>query len=270
MLRTQARVRPRTRAERIFGRDPVDADARTLFAGADGERAVASALAQLPDGWTVLHSLPVGRSGADIDHLVVGPAGIFTIDTKYYIDASVWVAGRTVVIAGRKQSNIARAEADARRVDRLLADAALDDASSRHGVPDDAATSSDAVPCGSAGACPAVRPIIAVVGARRLRVRDDPRTVTVLRAESLRRYLLRQPARLTGGEVQHCVALLSRPEAWQPSAEAGPELLIRFGALDREVRRARRIRAGWALVLLALPVVALATAVAAAVSLLPS
>ena len=53
-------------------------------AGAAGERATGEVLAELQAaGWFVLHDLAwPGRQKANIDHLVVGPGGIFVIDTK--------------------------------------------------------------------------------------------------------------------------------------------------------------------------------------------
>jgi hypothetical protein len=51
--------------------------------GADGEAAVARALEALPDGWIVLHDLPwPGRQRANLDHVVVGPTGVFVVDAK--------------------------------------------------------------------------------------------------------------------------------------------------------------------------------------------
>jgi hypothetical protein len=35
-------------------------------------------------GWAVLHDLAVPRSRANIDHLVIGPGGVFVIDSKHY------------------------------------------------------------------------------------------------------------------------------------------------------------------------------------------
>jgi len=35
-------------------------------------------------GWVVLHDLAVPRSQANIDHLVIGPGGVFVIDSKQY------------------------------------------------------------------------------------------------------------------------------------------------------------------------------------------
>ncbi|WP_344190491.1 nuclease-related domain-containing protein [Pedococcus aerophilus] len=53
-------------------------------AGAEGERRVAAALASLPAGWTVVHDrlLRPGRSEANLDHVVVGPTGIYLVDAK--------------------------------------------------------------------------------------------------------------------------------------------------------------------------------------------
>jgi hypothetical protein len=53
--------------------------------GAQGERKTARLLARLePDGWTVLHDLAVPGSRANIDHLAIGPPGVFVIDSKQY------------------------------------------------------------------------------------------------------------------------------------------------------------------------------------------
>jgi hypothetical protein len=51
--------------------------------GAAGERATAVLLARLaPRRWTVLHDLAVPGSRANIDHLVIGPTGLWVVDTK--------------------------------------------------------------------------------------------------------------------------------------------------------------------------------------------
>jgi Nuclease-related domain len=53
--------------------------------GAAGERRTARVLATLErEGWAVLHDLAVPRSRANIDHLVIGPGGVFVIDSKQY------------------------------------------------------------------------------------------------------------------------------------------------------------------------------------------
>jgi hypothetical protein len=53
--------------------------------GAAGERRTARLLAALErHGWAVLHDLAVPGSRANIDHLVIGPGGVFVIDSKLY------------------------------------------------------------------------------------------------------------------------------------------------------------------------------------------
>lgn len=55
--------------------------ARTLRLGRDGERAVAQYLEWFrTSGYFVFHDVPTGD--ANIDHLLIGPNGIFTIETK--------------------------------------------------------------------------------------------------------------------------------------------------------------------------------------------
>lgn len=50
--------------------------------GAEGETATAVVLARLSRRWVVLHDLAVPGSLANIDHLVIGPTGVWVIDTK--------------------------------------------------------------------------------------------------------------------------------------------------------------------------------------------
>lgn len=60
------------------------ASAGAWAAGADGERRVAAALALLSSDWLVLHDrlLMPGLAESNIDHLVVGPAGVVLVDAK--------------------------------------------------------------------------------------------------------------------------------------------------------------------------------------------
>jgi hypothetical protein len=53
--------------------------------GAAGERRTARLLRPLErHGWAVLHDLAVPGSRANLDHLVIGPGGVFAIDSKQY------------------------------------------------------------------------------------------------------------------------------------------------------------------------------------------
>gem|GEM_PF-583342 len=60
-------------------------DAVAWRRGAAGERRTARLLGPLErQGWAVLHDLAVPGSQANIDHLVIGPGGVFVVDSKQY------------------------------------------------------------------------------------------------------------------------------------------------------------------------------------------
>jgi hypothetical protein len=59
--------------------------ARAWQRGAHGERQTARLLDRLSrDGYQVFHDLAMPGSPANIDHLVVGPSGVFVIDSKHW------------------------------------------------------------------------------------------------------------------------------------------------------------------------------------------
>jgi Nuclease-related domain len=60
-------------------------DAVAWRRGAVGERRTARLLDPLErQGWAVLHDLAVPGSRANLDHLAIGPGGVFVIDSKQY------------------------------------------------------------------------------------------------------------------------------------------------------------------------------------------
>lgn len=61
-------------------RDLLPAHIEHWAQGAEGERGTARQLERLPAGWHVWHDLNGPRG--NIDHLVIGPAGVFVLDTK--------------------------------------------------------------------------------------------------------------------------------------------------------------------------------------------
>jgi nuclease-like protein len=71
--------------------------------GAAGERRTARLLAPLErHGYQVFHDLAVPGSPANVDHVVVGPTGVYVIDSKryrgqlHYSAGHVWHGGRTL------------------------------------------------------------------------------------------------------------------------------------------------------------------------------
>jgi hypothetical protein len=95
-----------------FGDQPdtvaIDEDARGWYWGVLGEQRVAATLATLGPEWTVLHSVPVGAGNTDIDHIAIGPAGVFTLNTKYSPDSMVWTAGRGLMVNGESRAHYLR------------------------------------------------------------------------------------------------------------------------------------------------------------------
>jgi len=89
--------------------------------GAAGEEATAAALAVLPaEEWAVLHDVKwPGRRYANVDHVVIGPPGVFVIDSKNW-------SGRIAVRDGvLRQNGRSRETAVADAADAALAVAQL-------------------------------------------------------------------------------------------------------------------------------------------------
>src|SRR6185312_13324595 len=106
----------RTLLDRLLG---VHTQERAWRIGADGEQAVASQLVRLGPAWRSIHSVPVGEQGADIDHIVIGPAGVFTINAKNHPNASVWVGADTFLVNGTRTWYVRNSRHEAARASRL-------------------------------------------------------------------------------------------------------------------------------------------------------
>ncbi|KAB2812544.1 NERD domain-containing protein [Pimelobacter simplex] len=105
---------------RVLG---VHTDERAWRLGAVGEEQVAAQLAKVARNdarWRFLHAIPVGTRGSDIDHLVIGPGGVFTVNTKHHPGASIWVGGETLLVNGTRQPYVRNARHEAERAGRLL------------------------------------------------------------------------------------------------------------------------------------------------------
>jgi hypothetical protein len=73
--------------------------------GAIGEPETAKALAGLPSWFVVLHDRKIPRSSANIDHIVIGPPGVFVIETKR-LSGRLTIRGDEVFVAGRRRTKI--------------------------------------------------------------------------------------------------------------------------------------------------------------------
>lgn len=81
--------------------------------GARGEQGTAEMLALLPAGFTVMNDLPF--DGFNVDHVVVGPTGVWAIETKSQAGLvqehvkGVWLNGRRMYRDPRRQARAAAA-----------------------------------------------------------------------------------------------------------------------------------------------------------------
>lgn len=65
--------------------------------------------------WQVVHSIPIGDNDADIDHLVVGPGGVFTLNSKNHARMNVCVGGNTYMVNGTRQPYIRNTRHEVKR-----------------------------------------------------------------------------------------------------------------------------------------------------------
>lgn len=255
LLRVQAAERHRSRWSRLFGASPVGVESQPWFDAAVGELLVGDLLSGLGDEWAVFHSVPVGLSaglsadvrGGDLDHLVIGPAGCFTITVRNHPGLDIAVDGRTVLIAGVKVSHVRDAEHDLGRAERLLG-AAL-------------------------GGGLAVTGILVFVEPKSLNSRRTPRDLEVLSSSELLPWLAARPEVFDAAEVKRIVAVAEQPASWgDPALAAGGGASARqeFERLKRAVNHSRMLRQLWFGVVTILAIVAVtAIATLAIVNLVP-
>jgi Nuclease-related domain len=177
-----------SRVARLLG---VHTDERAWRIGADAEAAVATRLGRLSLDWHILHAVPVGGRGADIDHVAIGPGGVFTLNTKNHPDGRVWVRGDTVKVDGHNQPYVRTSRHEATRAARLLSAAAGFDVE--------------------------VRAVLVVAGARRgFTVKEQPDDVAVVAAKRVTDYLLNLPPVLGVPSVERIFTVARRESTWRP------------------------------------------------------
>jgi hypothetical protein len=173
----------RTLLSRLLG---VRTDDRTSQEGAAGERGAGWWLGRLPEGWFVFHDLPVGHRGANIDHLVIGPGGVFTVNTKYLFGEIV-VYQRSITHEGSRTDYLSKASAEARRAASLLS-AAIDRTVQ-------------------------VRGVLAIL-ADEWTIVDEPRDVLVRGPRGAKNLMLNQPPALRPSDVLVLAVAASKPSTW--------------------------------------------------------
>jgi hypothetical protein len=153
---------------------------------ANGERASGWWLGRLPTGWQVFNDVPVGEAGTSVDHLVIGPGGVFTIKTKI-LSGKIWLGPQSVLHNRRRTDFLPRASAEAQQASEFLSAAV--------------------------GRPVEVRGALAIL-ADDWTIRQRPVGVYVDATRGVRDWVLRQPATLRPQEVAELSAAASRPATW--------------------------------------------------------
>lgn len=79
---------------------------RSWGVGAEGERMTAAALEPLgAEGFVILHDRKVTGYGGNLDHLVIGPTGLWAVETKN-LAGKVVIRGETLRIGGHRRDKI--------------------------------------------------------------------------------------------------------------------------------------------------------------------
>jgi hypothetical protein len=222
-LRLQSEVPARSGIARFLGRTPLGTESQPWYQGALGELEVARVLAHLGPDWSAIHAIPVGTKGSDIDHLAIGPGGVFTINAKHHQGMKVWVGGKRLLVNGQRTDHLRNAAFEASRAAKLLTAAA--------------------------GSRVDVSPIVAIVGAQSITVRAQPAHILVLSSTRLARWLKRRPAILSPDEVARLNRLARAPQTWRSTPPAAADLEA-FALLRASVDSARKRRLVWAAALL--------------------
>jgi hypothetical protein len=183
--------------ERVF--DPRTED-RSWRRGAEGEERVAAHLSSLDNGWAVIHDLTIGRKGANLDHLVIGPPGVFALNTKN-LTGKLTVYEHAILQNGHKTAFVPAALREVRTVQERL----------------------------SAAAGRAIRAwsVLVVMGCE-VEVRKPLANLSLVGARNLPRWLSKLPAGgLTPAEVIELERLARTPGTWQPGSGGAPPQAVR-------------------------------------------
>jgi hypothetical protein len=166
-------------------------DDRSWRRGAEGEERVAAVLDRLDrERWAVIHDLTIGAKGANLDHLVIGPAGVFVLNTKN-LTGTLKVYERAIYQNGHKTTFVPSLLREARTVQERLAVAS--------------------------GRPVAAWSLLVLAGACQVEQKSRPTDFTLLRAEHLARWLTALPSgRLSAGDVLRLERAARDPETWFP------------------------------------------------------
>lgn len=168
-------------------------DERAWRTGADGEEYVGQRLNKLREkGWHVLHSVPVGKKNADIDHVVIGPGGVFTVNSKNHGGKRIWVAKYQMRVNGQPVPYLRNSRHEAARAKKLL--------QAKLGFP-----------------VPVMGTVVVLTGTivPEVTYRDKPDDVRVLDKWDVPRWFKKRPRVLSPEQVQQVFDVARRSDTWR-------------------------------------------------------
>lgn len=221
-LDTREKQRPRTRVDRIFGLRVLSPDSGADLDDALREIVVGEALDRLGEQWTVLHAVPIDGRRTHIDHLVIGPAGVFALSTRNHSDESVWIAHDTFGTVVGRPNHIRNSEFEIGRVERTLSAAV--------------------------GSAVHAAGIIVIVDPKSIMLTGKSRDVAVVTSHELVEWLESRPGSLDAAQVDEISRVAELPGTWSPDPEpvcGGDRLFERFDEIRGEIAVAERARRLW-------------------------
>ncbi|MGN6780051.1 MAG: nuclease-related domain-containing protein, partial [Marmoricola sp.] len=132
-----------------------------------------------------------GERGSDIDHVVIGPVGVFTVNAKHHPKTSVWGGGDTFMVNGQRVPYVRNSRHEAKRAGRLL--------SEQSGFP------------------VAVLGVIAVMGAHKgFKIKKQPEdgAVVIVQRRRIAQYVQGLPRRMTEQEIEAIYDVARRSTTW--------------------------------------------------------
>jgi hypothetical protein len=219
-LDVQASARPRGILARLVGADPLRPEAVGSYRRALAELRVAHLLATLGPDYRVLHAVPDGEQ--HIDHLLIGPPGVFAITTMSHTGQRLHARGSTLLVDGQRAATLTAAEREARAATRSLTRAT--------------------------GSPVAVTPVVVVVGARSIDRGEGTGSVEVLDSRDLVAWVRARPVKGGPDIVASMARAAEERTTWRPLAVelgATTDPSERFERLRRQVVGAQRIRILW-------------------------
>src|SRR5690606_35848450 len=142
------------------------------------------------DGWTVLHEVPLSRQGDVVQHLLIGPGGVYAVTVHVHLGADVQVDRRSLYVNHRTVTYLRDARLQAQRLARVLESSSSSFVTARVGVVVDPGTL----------AAP--------------RVTKMPDDALVCGRTDMPGVFRRLPRRLTDDDVEMLTAVALRKDTW--------------------------------------------------------